>query len=112
MAYAGSRTAPPRLKRSDSERLAAPDIVRIEPRHGLRALNLAELWSHRDLVYCHGRQSVPHQVHRDDPLVISLYLEGGRLVDDGPTAEIVARARARWKAHPPGGEAPPTAVSR
>ena len=39
---------------------------------------------------------------------------GGRLIDDGPTAEILARygARARWKAQPPGGEAPPTAASR
>jgi lipopolysaccharide transport system ATP-binding protein len=42
-----------------------------------------------------------------------LYLEGGRLIDDGPTAEILARygARARWKAHPAAGE-PPKAVSR
>ena len=56
----------------------------------------------------HDRMLVSQLCHR------CLYLEGGRLIDDGPTAEILARygARARWRAQPPGGEAPPTAASR
>ena len=46
------------MKRSSGEQLAAADIVRIEPRRGLQALNLAELWSYRDLVYCFARQDL------------------------------------------------------
>jgi lipopolysaccharide transport system permease protein len=45
------------VRRSGSKRSAA-DTVRIEPRHGLQALNVAELWSYRDLVYCFARQDL------------------------------------------------------
>lgn len=56
----------------------------------------------------HDRMLVSQLCHR------CLYLEAGCLVDDGPTAEILARygARARWRAQPAGGEAQPTAESR
>jgi len=51
----------------------------------------------------HDRTLVSQLCHR------CLYLEGGRLIDDGPTADILARygARARWKAPPSAGAAAP-----
>ncbi len=54
----------------------------------------------------HDRSLVSQLCHR------CLYLEAGRLVDDGPTAEILARygARARWRASPT--EAPSAAGRR
>jgi lipopolysaccharide transport system permease protein len=46
------------VQRSGGERAAAANVVRIEPRRGLPALNLAELWAHRELVYCFARQDL------------------------------------------------------
>ncbi len=53
-----SCTGTPGVQRSGGERLSAREIVRIEPRHGLQALNLVELWRHRELVYCFARQDL------------------------------------------------------
>lgn len=57
-AYAGGRARTPDVNRPDRKQVAGADIVRIESRRGLPALNLAELWTHRELVYCFARQDL------------------------------------------------------
>lgn len=56
----------------------------------------------------HDRELVSQLCHR------CLYLDCCRLVDDGPTAEILARygARARWKGHPASGKMPSAGLAR
>jgi len=53
-----------RVRPSRGQRVVAGRVVRIEPRHGLQALNLPELWSHRELVYHFARQDLQLRYHQ------------------------------------------------